>query len=235
MADPTMPTYLVCGTKPWNRRAFDDIISRLPGDWHFVGSQAELTADRISQLRPRYAFFLHWSHKVPDEVLDLCECVCFHMADVPYGRGGSPLQNLILAGHRDTKLTALQMTAEMDAGPVYLKEPMSLEGNAEEVYIRSTYLAARMIGRITADEPTPLPQVGEPTVFRRRSPVESEIPADLPSLEAAYDFLRMLDAGSYPRAFLRYGLFRIEFGRVGYYDGRLVADVTITVNGEGTA
>jgi len=157
------------------------------------------------------------------------------MADVPYGRGGSPLQNLILAGHRDTKLTALQMTAEMDAGPVYLKEPMSLEGNAEEVYIRSTYLAARMIGRITADEPTPLPQVGEPTVFRRRSPVESEIPADLPSLEAAYDFLRMLDAGSYPRAFLRYGLFRIEFGRVGYYDGRLVADVTITVNGEGTA
>ncbi len=24
------------------------------------------------------------------------ECVCFHMTDVPYGRGGSPLQNLII-------------------------------------------------------------------------------------------------------------------------------------------
>ncbi len=37
-----------------------------------------------------------------------------HMTDVPYGRGGSPLQNLIARGHTSTKLTAMRMTAEVD-------------------------------------------------------------------------------------------------------------------------
>ena len=227
MVEAATRTYLVCGTKPWNRRVFDDEIRKLPGEWHFVGEPAGLT-DVVARLRPRYAFFLHWSHLVPAAVLEQCECVCFHMADVPYGRGGSPLQNLILAGHRETKLTALRMTAELDAGPVYMKVPMSLDGSAEEVYIRSSRLAARMIARIVAEEPAPVPQVGEPTVFRRRKPGQSELPADLNTLEDVYDFVRMLDAAGYPRAFLKHGRFRLEFSRVGFYDGRLVADVTIT-------
>ena len=48
------------------------------------------------------------------------------MTDVPYGRGGSPLQHLILAGHRETKVSALRMVEAFDAGPVYLKAPMDL-------------------------------------------------------------------------------------------------------------
>jgi len=55
------------------------------------------------------------------------------MTYMPYGRGGSPLQNLIVRGYRHTKLTALRMVEEFDAGPVYLKEDLCLEGNAEEI------------------------------------------------------------------------------------------------------
>ena len=60
------------------------------------------------------------------EIIKRFECVCFHMADVPYGRGGSPLQNLIARGHRETKLTALRMVEDFDAGPVYSKMPLCL-------------------------------------------------------------------------------------------------------------
>lgn len=66
---------------------------------------------------------------VPEAVLIAAECVCFHMTDVPYGRGGSPLQNLIVRKHKKTKLTALKMTEEIDAGPVYCKRELSLDGS----------------------------------------------------------------------------------------------------------
>lgn len=220
-------SYIVVGSKPWNKRVFDEVISKLPGEWHFISSPNELTIEYVKNINPRYIFFLHWSWKVPDDIIDNYECVCFHMTDVPYGRGGSPLQNLIIRGHRHTKLSALRMTHDFDAGPVYLKEDLCLMGNAEEIYIRATYLSAEMIKRIIREQPEPVPQTGEPTIFKRRKPEESEIPS-IGSLEALYDFIRMLDAEGYPYAFLKYKGFRYEFRRAALYDGRIVADVIIT-------
>ncbi len=56
------------------------------------------------------------------------------MTDLPYGRGGSPLQNLIQRGHTSTMLTALRCGAGLDTGDVYLKQPLSLHGSAEEIF-----------------------------------------------------------------------------------------------------
>ena len=220
--------YIVAGCKSWNRSAFDQILSKLAGEWDYVGEPEQLSLARVRELRPRFAFFLHWSWKVPPEILDEVECVCFHMTDVPYGRGGSPLQNLIARGHRDTKLTALRMMPEMDAGPVYMKRSLSLEGGAEEIYLRATRLSADMIQQIVRDEMQPTAQTGEPVKFRRRKPEESQI-ARLDSLEQLHDFIRMLDAEGYPRAFLSHAGYRFEFSRSALYDGRIVADVQISV------
>jgi methionyl-tRNA formyltransferase len=219
--------YIVAGCKSWHRRLFDEILSKLEGGWHYVGGRDELSFASVRELRPRYAFFLHWSWKVPPEILEEVECVCFHMTDVPYGRGGSPLQNLIGRGHRDTKLTALRMTAELDAGPVYMKKKLSLEGGAEEIYLRASMLSAEMIQQIVQDEMQPSPQTGEPVNFRRRKPEESQI-ANLDTLAQLHDFIRMLDAEGYPRAFLSHAGYRFEFSRSALYDGRIVADVHIT-------
>jgi len=223
----TTKNYVVAGAKPWSRRVFDENISVFPGEWYFVSRPKELSLKTMARLEPRYIFFLHWSWKVPSEIINGYECVCFHMTDVPYGRGGSPLQNLIQNGHRHTKLTALQMVEEFDAGPIYLKEDLCLEGNAEEIYIRASYISAQMIRKIAEEEPTPQPQVGDPLIFKRRKPDESRI-SDLPDLQAMHDFIRMLDANGYPKAFLEYSGFRYEFSRAAMYDGRLKADVKIT-------
>jgi methionyl-tRNA formyltransferase len=220
--------YIVAGCKSWHRRLFDQILSRLPGNWHYVGGRDELSLARVRELCPRYAFFLHWSWKVPSEILEEVECICFHMTDVPYGRGGSPLQNLIARGHRDTKLTALRMTAEFDAGPVYMKKDLSLEGGAEEIYLRASKVSAEMIQQIVQNEMKPSRQTGEPVNFRRRKPEESQL-AKLDSLEQLHDFIRMLDAEGYPRACLSHAGYRFEFSRSALYDGQVVADVHITV------
>jgi methionyl-tRNA formyltransferase len=219
-------TYFVAGTKPWNRRVFDEKIKFFPGNWFYASSPNELTPEQIKLHQPRYIFFLHWSDWVPNELIENYECVCFHMTDVPYGRGGSPLQNLIIRGHRATKLTALRMVADFDAGPVYFKEPLSLEGAAEEIFIRATYLSAEMIERIIQTQPTPQFQSGEVTIFKRRKPHQSEIP-QVESLQQLYDFIRMLDADGYPKAYIEHNGYRYEFHRAVHYDGRIMADVTI--------
>jgi len=218
--------YVVAGAKPWNRRVFDEVIRRYPGSWTYVGSREELTT-AVQALAPRYAFFLHWSWKVPPEILGATECVCFHMTDVPFGRGGSPLQNLIVRGLDRTKLSSLRMVDEMDAGPVYAKRDLDLHGTAEEVYVRAAYLSADMVRDIVEREPDPVPQAGQVVAFQRRRPADSEVP-ELESLTAVHDFIRMLDAHGYPPAFIDHKGFRYSFGRAALYDGRVVADVTIT-------
>jgi methionyl-tRNA formyltransferase len=218
--------YMVAGCKSWNRKVFDEVISGYPGEWALVDNPEGLKNDVLKHMQPRYIFFLHWSWKVPPEIVKNHECVCFHMTDVPYGRGGSPLQNLILRGHRHTRLTALRMVEEFDAGPVYLKEDLSLEGSAEEIYIRASYLSARMIRQIIEQKPTPLPQTGKPVLFERRKPQESRIP-EFNKLRELHDFIRMLDADGYPPAFIEYNGFRYEFSRASLYHGKIVADVNI--------
>jgi len=185
--DSANETYIVAGCRPWNRRVFDRDLAGLPGRWVFVATPGELSPEAVDALAPRYVFFTHWSWRVPESIFGRYECVCFHMTDLPYGRGGSPLQNLIVRGHRTTVVTALRMVEELDAGPVYVKEGLSLEGNAEEIVLRATRLEAKLIRRIVEERIEPVPQEGEVVVFRRRTPGESAIgrPAGLGSPSVA--------------------------------------------------
>lgn len=126
-------------------------------------------------------------------------------------------------------MTALRMVEDFDAGSVYAKRPLSLLGLAEEIYIRSAAIVFEMISEIAANEPTPVPQTGEPTVFRRRTPEQSAIPQGAQTLAALFDHIRMLDAEQYPHAFLEYGNFRLEFTRPVLRTGRIEATVSITI------
>jgi methionyl-tRNA formyltransferase len=223
--------YIVASLHEWNEAVFNDQICHLPGKWEYVSSRETLELALDQPERPRYVFFPHWSYKVPDAVVDQFECIAFHMTDVPYGRGGSPLQNLIVRGHLDTKLTALRMTNEFDAGPVYLKKPLGLEGSALDIYRRAAGLTAVMIEEIVSGDIEPVEQVGDATVFSRRTPAESEIPADLDPA-GVYDFIRMLDAPGYPKAFSQHGKLRLEFTDAELLNGRVEAKVTIVYGEE---
>ena len=214
--------YLVVTTKQWNRELFEQFVPKLPGNWFLITDPCQFTEKRLETIAPKFLFFPHWNWIVPDTVLNKYECVCFHMTDVPFGRGGSPLQNLIARGHKETYLTALQMVPELDAGPVYLKEHLSLDGPAHVIYKRAASLSWQMIKKIIELEPTPTPQVGPVTKFRRRTPLESKLPGNL-TLEQVYDHIRMLDAPGYPNAFIELDRFIIRFRAAEFLDNRVDA------------
>lgn len=220
-----MTSYIVASSKPWHRKKFDDIFETLPGDWFYVSRPEEL-GEAINKSTPRYIFFLHWNWLVPKDIWARHECVCFHMTDLPYGRGGSPLQNLIVAGFQQTKLTALRMVEDLDAGPIYAKRSLSLEGRAEDIYLRAGETSWDMIRWIVDKEPETAPQEGEVTRFKRRKPEQSVLPRT-GRLEKIYDHIRMLDAPTYPLAFIEHGEFRLEFSDAEILDGEIHGRVVL--------
>lgn len=215
-------------SRPWNEIMARRLEEKTGHAFHLITRKEELTPERLREIRPRYIFFPHWSHVIPEAVFNAYECVIFHMTDLPYGRGGSPLQNLIQRGHHETMLTALRCVEELDAGPVYLKRPLCLEGAASEIFLRAAGEIEAMIEAIIREEPEPQTQQGEPVTFRRRTPEESELTqAPIQSLNDFFDFIRMLDAEGYPRAFMDLHGHRMELSRVQMEHDRLVGTFVI--------
>jgi methionyl-tRNA formyltransferase len=219
-----MNNYIVATVKEWNVEAFNAFTENADGNWHLITHPDELTVDRITEIQPRYIFFPHWSWKIAEELRDLSECIIFHMTDLPYGRGGSPLQNLIQRGHTETAISAIRAEAKMDSGAVYLKRPLSLSGNAQLIFEQAAKVVFAMVAEIAQTEPVAIAQEGEPVTFQRRTPAQSILPEASNALEL-YNHIRMLDADSYPRAFIENASYRLEFSDAEFEDGEVLAKV----------
>lgn len=222
--------YIIAANHVWYESLRPFLSKRIDADFIYIGQESNLSFERLKDLNPQCVFFPHWSNKIPVEIYENFECIIFHMTDVPFGRGGSPLQNLISRGIYETRISALRCTSVLDGGPVYLKESMSLHGTAEEIYIRASKLIGRMIEFIIINKPSPVEQVGEVITFPRRKPEDGNI-EQLKDIEQVFDFIRMLDAEGYPRAFIETERFRFEFQRPSLKAGKVVADVIITEKG----
>lgn len=197
-----------------------------------IREREALTGERLQAVGPRFVFLPHWSWMIPAAVYEHFECIVFHMTDLPFGRGGSPLQNLIVRGFRETRLSAIRCVQQLDGGPVYCKRPLSLEGSAEQIFDRAAGLMEAMVVEIVREQRAPVPQVGEPTVFQRRSPADGDV-GGLDSLQQVHDHIRMLDAEGYPNAFIQVGALRLEFDHSRLADGQVLANVRIRLVDEG--
>lgn len=208
---------IIATIKSWNIEHACSLKEELRGTHEVIvyTKKDEITVENMEKNNPDVIFFPHWSYMIPEQITKRWKCVVFHMTDLPYGRGGSPLQNLIVRGHKETMISAIQVTKELDAGPVYMKKPLSLEGTAQEIYERaSNVIFGEMIPEFIREFPTPQEQSGEVVVFQRRKPKDGEIKGDM-SPKDIYDFIRMLDAEGYPPAYLEYGNYRLEFQKAG--------------------
>ena len=217
---------VIAANKPWYQKTHSRIQDMLAEEVHFCSTSADLTLDRLAEIKPQYIFFLHWSDLIPAAIFEKFECVVFHMTDLPFGRGGSPLQNLISRGIQETKISAIRCEKELDAGPIYLKRPLCLHGNAEEIYLRAANEMLEMIREIVVGKLSPVDQTGQAVYFKRRTPAESNI-GDIESLARLFDHIRMLDAEGYPHAFLEAGNFRFEFRRASRTSDQILCDVVI--------
>lgn len=219
--------YAIAMSKIWDSELVGKIEKKIGKSILVITKPEELTKENLTANNVKKIFFPHWSHIIKPDIHDHFECVIFHMTDLPFGRGGSPLQNLIARGIYKTKISALKCSLGVDTGPVYLKKDLSLDGNAQEIFQRATVVIEAMILEILETNPVPVEQAGEVTAFKRRKPEDSNL-ALCESLTAIYDYIRMLDADGYPKAYLEINGFKYEFTGARFDGESIVAQVRIT-------
>lgn len=225
-----MDTKIIIVTiKPWNIENALRLNKKYSKKYNIliIRKRDDFTSSCIEEFNPRYIFFPHWSWFIPAKIYKNYECIVFHMTDLPFGRGGSPLQNLILRGITKTKISAIRVIEKLDSGPVYLKRSLSLDGSAEEIYKRaSKIIFDKMIPYIIEKESIPLPQKGKVAIFKRKTPQDSRIPKNI-DLNGIYNYIRMLDADGYPSAFIETTNLRFEFTRTIRKNNSIWANVSI--------
>lgn len=217
---------LIATIKDWNINNFYEFKKKFEDKYnlYLITNKDDLIYQNVKELNPKYIFFPHWSWLIPNEIYENYECILFHMTDLPYGRGGSPLQNLILNKIYTTKISAIKVTKELDEGDIYLKEDFDIsKGSAKEIYENASNLIfKKLIPNIIKKNIVPKKQEGDIVLFKRRTPEQSNIKAlnDI-SINNLYDFIRMLDAPSYPKAYLELDNLKIELSEVIIKDGKL--------------
>lgn len=220
--------FVFLSAKPWHDQLFLSLSGREGEKWHRISEESDFTIENLNKINPSKIFIPHWSYIISEKIFSVFECIVFHITDLPYGRGGSPLQNLIVKGHTETKISAIKIDHGIDTGAIYLKRDLSLNGTALQIFERAAPMISSMIASIIDNSIIPNPQVGEPTIFKRRKPVQGNI-SELSNLDSIYDHIRMLDCEGYPAAYIETDNIKVEFSNVSYDSNKqLIANVRIT-------
>lgn len=196
---------IYCAYREWALGIYRE-ISQLNHQFLLITSPAELTMARCQQFKPDLFLFYGWSWIVKKEILDIAPCVCLHPSPLPKYRGGSPIQNQIIRGEKESAVSLFYMTEEMDAGDIILQAPISLSGHLQDVLGRISKAGVRLTKIMLEGKVEAVPQDHEQaTFFKRRQPSESELTIDdfkTKTSEELYNFIRALE-DPYPNAFLR--------------------------------
>jgi methionyl-tRNA formyltransferase len=223
-----MKKYILVSEKPWHKELYIELKQRKNELWEHINSQDNLNFDNLSLVKPDIIFIPHWSYIIPEKIFSNFNCVVFHMTDLPFGRGGTPLQNLIVRGFDKTKISALKVTKGIDAGPIYLKSNLKLNGTAQDIFYRANKVIEKMIYKIIDSDLKPKPQSGDVVYFKRRTKEDSNL-INIDNINTVYDYIRMLDGEGYPHAFLNSKNFNFTFYNAKLIDDKIEANVRISI------
>ena len=218
---------VICNSQKWFKLC--ETVENEFDIYNFENNE-DFCQSALLAISPDIIFFPHWSWIVEKEIFKNFTCIVFHTAPLPYGRGGSPIQNLIKRGHLRSPVCALKMSEGIDNGPIYDREVISLEGTLSEILARLNHAVNKLIKRLILDLPQPIEQVGEIVTFKRLGYEENEISLDA-NFQEMYDFIRMLDDPSYPSAYIRLKNITLEFSDITKNNNKLICKVAILNKG----
>ena len=154
--------------------------------------------------------FAGWSEIIKSQIIEKYICVCLHPSDLPYFRGGTPIQHQKIRGITESKLTAFRMDNGIDTGPIIYKTDISLKGHMKDIFLSLENASIEII-QIIIENSNVTFLTGQTqdelkaTCFKRRNLSDSEITIeDLTSLSSnvLYDKICALE-DPYPNAFIK--------------------------------
>jgi len=213
----------------FSNKLFQQLNNKYKGILFFVKTKKELT-DKLNE-NPEKIFFFHWSYIVKKEICDNYVCINLHTSNLPYGKGGSPLQNQILDKVYVSRVNAIRMTDKVDAGPIYCSQPVTLQGTLFDIWNVITKVSFNLISKII-DNPDIVPEeqkhIENEVIYKRRK--LNELKEDsCANLEEFYDCIRMLDGPSYPSSYITHGNFKIDLTRAKFDGEKILCDAIIGI------
>jgi methionyl-tRNA formyltransferase len=108
-------------------------------------------ADEIVALRPEVLVWAAYGNLIPRSLIDAARgrAVNVHASLLPRWRGAAPVARAILAGDKDTGITLMEGTPELDAGPILVQErtPIGPNENAGELTARLAVIGGALLER----------------------------------------------------------------------------------------
>lgn len=106
-----------------------------------------------------------------ESVLESAPCINIHPSDLPKYRGPSPIRTAIYNGDKKSAVCLMQVTSELDAGDVYMRQVFDIGDNDtnEDIETIVSKIGANMLVRYLANpsEYIAIPQTGEATYTRK--------------------------------------------------------------------
>jgi len=132
--------------------------------------------------------------------------VVVHESDLPKGRGWAPFFWQVIEGRNHIPVVLFEAVEEMDAGDVYLKQYIELEGHElhDELREKQAHVTKELVetfmDKYFADSIEKAPQEGEPTYYSKRTPQESKLDAHK-TIAEQFDLLRTVNNSDFPAYF----------------------------------
>ena len=127
-----------------------------------------------------------------------------HESDLPKGRGFAPVRWQIFEGKADITVCLLEISDEVDAGNIFGKMILSLDGSElyEEIRKKQATVTFELISRFLEKYPNIQfeSQRGKPTFYRRRNPSDSQLDID-ETIRNQFNLLRICNNSDWPAFF----------------------------------
>ena len=104
--------------------------------------------ERLKEIKPEVLITSAYGKMVSENLLDIFSLgnINIHPSLLPRWRGPSPIESAILEGDKETGVTLMRMTEELDAGPIYTQQSITLgEENTKRLSEKLSLLAASML------------------------------------------------------------------------------------------
>lgn len=194
------------GYRDWALNIYDRLASTSDHIFLIFRNKSQFDADVLNDFKPDLILFYGWSWIVSSDLLDSYTCLMLHPSPLPRYRGGSPIQNQIIAGEKSSMVTIFVMSDQLDAGDIVAQQDLDLTGTLDQIFKRIEDTGLKLTHGLLRDGLQRVPQDHSSATFcKRRTPADSEITAKELAEESAlylYNKIRML-TDPYPNAYIK--------------------------------
>jgi methionyl-tRNA formyltransferase len=187
---------VIAGYRDWALEIFRRVSEVDDANQVELADTPEKLHDKVASGAIEIVFLCGWSWIIADSILDRSTFFGLHPSNLPAYRGGSPIQHQILDGVIHSQLSIYKVTSELDAGPIVLKRPLSLDGHMFEIFRRLTLVGVTMIAKVIETYPNltlTAQGANAPPARKRLTPSDSQMDkAELATLTCArlYNIIR---------------------------------------------